>query len=104
MLSDNEIKKLMTAPSIKAEIAATNRAKWPGPNNMLLLAKAVKDKLPFVMFQPGSDKAQRFKIRYTQHFGGTVFIKPDSNAFIPCGYFSLRKLNEVLMNVEGADE
>jgi hypothetical protein len=114
-LSGNEIKKLMATPSVKAATAIENRNKWPGEDNLKILAKAVKDRKPFAMLiEHGGFR--RYSIRYTKHYGGAVYIKPDSKViadgegsssfiqnlseFAPCGYFSLRRLDNALAGAE----
>lgn len=97
-LSDTDIKGLLDRGAERRASNRVNRSKWPGPINMLALAHAVELKLPFVTFD-----GKRFKIRYTKfgkNGGGTVFVKPDSTAFIPCGYFSVKELKAVLQSSE----
>lgn len=97
-LGFNEVKQLVAISSQKAA-SIDARSLWPGRDNTRLLAQAVKDRLPFVIFGD-----RRFRIRYTTHFGGSVFISPDDNGFVPCGYFTIHKLMGVLTAIEGLEE
>jgi hypothetical protein len=113
-LSGNEIKKLMATPSVKAATAIENRNKWPGEDNLKILAKAAKERRPFAMLIE-RDGFRRYSIRYTKHYGGAIYIKPDSKVivdgegssafvqtlseFAPCGYFSLKRLDNALAGV-----
>lgn len=99
-LSDEDIELLLVKPPPGQQQKASNdRIKWPGPDNLKELAQAVHDKRPFVTFTVADGWRQRFRIRYVKfnkNGGGTVFVKPDSTAFIPCGYFSMKELKAVL--------
>lgn len=69
-----------------------HQVKWPEPADMVTLAQAVKEKRPYVELG-----GMNFSIRYVTHFGGSVFIRPaDTNAIVPCGYFSTSRLQGVL--------
>lgn len=98
VLGKNEVSKLI-AISNKQAGAIDARRKWPGRENLKTLAQAVKERRPFVFI---NDK--RYSIRYSTHFGGTVFVKPDGWAFIPCGYFSVEKLENALTLPEGLED
>lgn len=85
-LSQAEILEVMT------EISHEKRV-WPSEDELKVLAQAVKDKLPYVVLS-----GMKYSIRYTTHFGNSVFIRPaDTTAFIPCGYFTISKLDGMLV-------
>jgi hypothetical protein len=95
-LSEEEAQKLLSIDEAKERDAKMNAAKlWPGSYNVKLLAKAVKERKSFVEFEP----YQRFVIRYDSKFDA-VFIKPANGAFVPCGYFSYKKLKDALISDE----
>jgi len=97
-LDQKEVGKLLAISNKQAD-AIDARRRWPGRENIKTLAQAVKDRRPFVFI---ADK--RYKIRYTTHFGGTVFVSPDGWALIPCGYFSIEKLENALTLPEGLED
>lgn len=77
---------------------AAQASRWPNNRDMLLLAAAVKKKYPVVVFTDGA----RFDIRYkTAYKDPAVFVRPTkANQFVPCGYFSIRKLEEFVVESE----
>lgn len=72
--------------------------KWPNKEDMTRLANAVKARAPIVLFKNGT----RFDIRYkTAYKDPAVFVSPSvTDSFFPCGYFSVRKLEEFLSEVK----
>lgn len=74
-----------------------NATKWPNKEDKVRLANAVRAKAPVVLFKNGT----RFDIRYkTAYREPAVFVSPSiTDSFIPCGYFSVRKLEEFLSEV-----
>ena len=89
-LSNNEIKQVL----FEAKRSEMGRVpSWPDNDELKIIAQAVNDKLPYVTFGH-----MRFSIRYTTHFGNAVFIRPaDTTSFVPCGYFSISKLEGLLV-------
>jgi hypothetical protein len=89
-LAPDEIEKVLY--EVRKEESSSHALKWPDFDNRVLLAQAVKNKLPYVTLN-----GMRFSIRYVTHFGGAVFIRPaDTTSFVPCGYFTVKKLMELL--------
>jgi len=68
--------------------------KWPGPENMEKLAKAVAAKAQIVLFTNGD----RFDIYYDLD-DEAVLIKPSTGDFIPMGWFNYSKLRDAMNGV-----
>lgn len=91
-----EARRLFSIDQAARHDRSANAAiRWPGSYNLKLLAKAVKDRKMFVEFEP----YMRFKIRYDSKFDA-VFIKPADDGFVPCGYFSYKRLKDALIGME----
>src|SRR5438105_14393864 len=97
-LPPKEITQLVEL-SVQQSDAIDQRRAWPGHRNLKALAQAVKERRPFVTMDNGG-KQTRFSIRYSTHFGGTVFVKPDNESLRPCGYFNIAKLEDALVGLE----
>lgn len=93
-------KELSQAAAIELLRTSNDRSKaaqlasrtWLRPDDYTQLAKAVKKKQPFVIIQ-----GRRFKIKYTMHYGGSVYIEPDGWGFVPCGFYSYKTLDDKLV-------
>jgi hypothetical protein len=60
---------------------------WPGEENMIRLANAVKSDSPYVVFRNGV----RFDLKYNDD---NVRVKPSTGGFVPMGYFSFKTLRD----------
>lgn len=93
VLGGDEVRRLVASSEYAKKEAELSRAAsrtWPGEYNIQLLAEAVSNRRRFVEF----DNKKRFTIKYESKLE-VVFIKPVSG-FVPCGYFSFKKLREAL--------
>lgn len=103
-LDENEINKLI-AFSNKQTHANDSRVNWPGRENTRKLAQAVKERKPFVHLSSSLKPNRRFSIRYTTQFKEhAVFVNPDDGGFVPCGYFNVERLENVLKTQEGLED
>lgn len=99
-LDIDEVKRLVAASEIKKKEMEQSKAaakSWPGAYNLHLLAEAVSTRRMFVTFENGV----RFKIRYVAKYE-SVFIKPADNGYVPCGWFTYKRLKEALETNEHA--
>jgi len=72
------------------ESSTAKNVKWPKEDDLIRLAKAVDAEEDVVVFTDG----RKFKIRDTNW--NAVYISPIGEAFVPCGYFDIARLKEVL--------
>lgn len=69
---------------------------WPGEQNLSLIADAVNLKRDHVQLEPDG---QRFTIKYHNN-AKAVFIKPDSEEFVPCVWLGYDRLKEVIADAQ----
>lgn len=62
--------------------------------NIVDIAEAVKKGQSFVIIEN-----RRFSIKRTPYYDGSVHLNPDVG-FVPCGYFSLSRLDNALKGAE----
>lgn len=82
-----------------ATAAAEYSAKWPPAADRLRIAKAVKSRAPVVKLSNGVVFSIRYKTAYKEP---TVFLRPNDGTFVPCGYFSISRLEASITEDEAA--